>query len=124
MNGLLEKYPKTAKVVREWFLEKMIESLKDDSVPDEFKEFMRQEGVSNEKLAIMIGSNPRTLFDVFDANSIYISVMMTRLNDGVKWQHVIAYDDLNQTELELFDTRLNCEKDAIEKSFDVLEDKL
>ena len=94
-------------IVYQWFLEKMMESFKDESVPDEFKEFMRQEGVENSKVAKMIEANPRTLFDVFDANSIYISVMMTRLNDGVKWQHVIAYDDLNQTELELFDTRLN-----------------
>ena len=38
---LLEKYPLSTEVVREWFMRKMIESIKGDSdVPEDFKNFM------------------------------------------------------------------------------------
>ena len=63
---LLEKNPHTAGLIRSWFLEQMIESLKDESVPDDFKNFMSEQGVENDKVAVMIDVNPRNLFDVFD----------------------------------------------------------
>ena len=37
---LLNKYPESAKIIRAWFLEKMIESLQTADVPDEFKDMM------------------------------------------------------------------------------------
>jgi len=123
---LLQKYPKVAGIIRDWYMEKMVESLAEaDEVDDEFKSFMRSQGVTNENVAPGIVAQPRSLFDVFDNNSIYISVMMTRLTGGdVRWQHVISYDDLNQTELQLFGTRKECEQDAVEQAFDILNKKL
>jgi hypothetical protein len=39
---LLNANPRTAEVLRTWFMEKMIESINNaQDVPDEFKEFMR-----------------------------------------------------------------------------------
>ena len=37
---LLEKYPLSTEVVREWFINKMVESVKgDDTVPEDFKNY-------------------------------------------------------------------------------------
>ena len=118
---LLEQYPLTAKVIREWFLERMIESLQDENVPDEFKNYMRDQGVHNDKVGVMIDANPRMLFDVFDENEIHISVV---------------YENNNSKELNYLSTINNCEtkhyclrrKEAelavIETAFEILETKL
>ena len=72
---LLNANPKTAEVIRAWFMEKMIESIKTaQDVPEEFKDYMRQQGIDNEKLSIMIDAQPRSLFDMFDAQGIIINV--------------------------------------------------
>ena len=42
---LLVKYPLTAKVVKDWFLEMMMESMNTDSVPEEFKQAILDEGI-------------------------------------------------------------------------------
>jgi len=49
MKGLelLEKHALSAEIVRAWFMERMIESFKDENVPDEFKDFMREQGIDN-----------------------------------------------------------------------------
>ena len=73
---LLNKYPESAKIIRAWFLEKMIESLQTADVPDEFKDMMRETGIEDDKLSIMIDSNPRMLLDVFDDNDIIIYFMI------------------------------------------------
>ena len=40
---LLNKYPESAKIIRAWFLEKMIESLQTADVPDELKSIVGQD---------------------------------------------------------------------------------
>ena len=79
MKGLelLEKHALSAEIVRAWFMERMIESFKDENVPDEFKDFMREQGIDNDKLGTMIDVNPRMLLDVFDDNDIFISINIT-----------------------------------------------
>lgn len=123
MKGLvlLEKYPVSTEIIRAWFMERMIESFKDESVPDEFKDFMREQGIDNDKLGTMIDANPRMLLDVFDDNEIHISVV---------------YENNNSKELNYLSTINNCEtkhycfrrKEAelaiIETAFDILENKL
>jgi hypothetical protein len=74
---LLKKYPLSTEVVREWFIQKMIESVKGDTtVPEDFKNFMIEQGIPNDTLCIFIDSNPRSLFDVFDENNIRIHIVV------------------------------------------------
>jgi hypothetical protein len=119
MNGLelLENYPHTAVVVRAWFLEQMIESLKDENVPDDFKNFMREQGIENDKLAVMIDANPRMLFDVFDENDVII-IIKYHDNFGFTWAVEEADDQ------SFYKTRKEAELSAIEVAFDILENQL
>jgi hypothetical protein len=114
---LLEKHPHTAEVIRAWFLEQMIESLKTEDVPDEFKNFMREQGVDYDKLAVMIDANPRMLFDVFDENDLFIEIFMY---PDVTFTCKIG----NEATTNSWKTRKEAELFAIEAAFEILEKKL
>jgi hypothetical protein len=116
-NELLEKHPLTTEVIRTWFFEEMVKSFADEAVPEEFKEMMKQEGVTNERLAILIDAQPRTLFDVFDANNIIIE---TLLYPSGEFTIKIG----NEATTNSWKTRKEAELFAIEAAFDLLEEKL
>lgn len=120
--NLLQKYPESAKIIRAWFLEKMIESLQTSDVPDEFKDMMRQTGIEDDKLAIMIDANPRMLWDVFDENKVFIFSHYMDVKDNVEFFHTFRNIDTNP--VKLFKTRKEAELFAIEKAFEILEEKL
>jgi len=114
---LLEGHPRTAEVIRAWFMEKMIESINTaEDVPEEFKEFMRQQGIDNEKLSVMIAAQPRSLFDVFDAQGIIINVFYV-----VGKFHAQISDKDTETEST---NRKDAEASIIEHAFRILEEKL
>ena len=60
MTGLelLESYDKAAIVVKQFYLNVMLESLKDDNLPESFKEYAREAGIDNDKVAVMIDAQP------------------------------------------------------------------
>lgn len=118
MKGLelLEKYPVSAELIKAWFLEKMIESFKDENVPSEFKDFMREQGIDNDKVGTLIDVNPRNLFDVFDEHEVFISINV------VDKKFTYRIDNLvNPTE---YSTRKECELISITRAFEILENKL
>lgn len=119
MSGLelLEKHPRSGEVIRAWFLKQMFESFNDKDVPDEFKNFMREQGVDNDKVAKMIDINPRMLLDVFDENDVVIE---TSLYPNGEFTIKIG----NQATTNSWKTRKEAELFAIDAAFDILEDKL
>ena len=115
---LLEKYPLSTEVVREWFMQKMIESVRgDDEVPEDFKNFMLEQGIDNNRMATIIDSNPRMLFDVFDNNDLFIEIFMYT---DVTFTCKIG----NETTTNSWKTRKDAEAFAIEAAFEMLENKL
>jgi hypothetical protein len=119
MTGLelLEKYPLSAKVIKNWIMLQMMESFKDTSVPDEFKDFMLSQGVENDKVGTMIDAQPRMLFDVFDENNIIIE---TFLYPDTTFTIKIG----NQATTNSWKTRRESEVFAIDTAFEILEDRL
>jgi hypothetical protein len=119
MSGLelLEKHPRSGEVIRAWFLKQMFESFNDEDVPDEFKDFMREQGVENDKVGKMIDINPRMLLDVFDENDIVIE---TSLYPNGEFTIKIG----NEATTNSWKTRKDAEAFAIEAAFELLENKL
>ena len=115
--ALLEKYPVSAELIKAWFLEKMIESFKDENVPSEFKDFMREQGIDNDKVGTLIDVNPRNLFDVFDEHDIVIE---TLLYPSKEFTVIIG----RQATTNSWKTRKEAELFAIEAAFEILENKL
>jgi hypothetical protein len=119
MKGLelLEKHPLAAKAVRDWFLDQMLESFKDDTVPDGFKNYMREQGVENDKVGIMIDLNPRMLLDVFDANDVIIETIVFP-------DKTFSCKIGMQATTNSWKTRKEAEAFGIDAAFEILEKKL
>jgi hypothetical protein len=120
MLETLQNYPEAAKVVNNYYLEIMLKSLNDDSLPENFKEFVREMGVDNDKIAKIIEGSPRALFDVFDENQIYIEISVS--ND--KFSYKIYPRDAKFLDVIWYDTRKEVEKIAILDAFKLLNDKI
>jgi hypothetical protein len=115
-NELLDLYPIATEVVRDWFMDKMAESFKNQELPKDFKELMRSEGIPNDKLVKVIDVNPRALLDVFDANDVIINV--THLNSVFSW-------NVNTVKsLDSYSSRREAEFAAVQRAFQILDDKL
>lgn len=124
MEGLelLEKHPLSAKLIREWFMEKMIESLNDNSITDEFRQFMREQVIDDDKIGVMIDANPRMLLDVFDDNEVFIFIHYMDVKDNVEFFY--SFRNIDNDSVKLFKTRKEAELSAIEAAFELLENKL
>jgi hypothetical protein len=115
---LLKKYPLSAEIVRDWFMEKMIKSIQGDtSVPEDFKNFMLEQKIDNNKLSIFIDSNPRNLFDLFDNNNIIIEIFLYPSNE-------FTCKIGNKGTTNSWKQRKECELFIIEAAFEILEEQL
>ena len=120
---LLETYGKAAAVVKAHYLEKFLESMNTTDVPENFKEFAKDKGIDNNTIAKMIELAPRTLFDVFDTYEVYIEILIDYTNGVIFTYGVIDGDDMI-TESTLYNSRIEAEKVAIEKAFEILNKNL
>jgi hypothetical protein len=94
----------------------MEESFKDNGVPDNFKDFMRQQGVPNDKLVKLFEDNPRVLFDVFDDNGVIINVVHSN--------GVFSWDVNTVKSLDSYSSRREAESASVQRAFQILNDKL
>lgn len=118
MNGLelLKEHPKSAIVVKQWYLDMLLESLKDDNLPEDFKQYAREAGIDDERIGAIIDASPRGLLDVFDGQKLFISVEGSA--KGFTW-------NINKGEVSsFFNTRKEAETEAIVNAFKLLEEKL
>ena len=121
MMELIEKYPEAAKEVVAFYLDKLLESLKTDSVPEDFKDYVRQQGVDNKTIIKIVENSPRMLFDVFDTYELFVETMYM--------EHAFHYTVSNGTEIvssnsKNYNTRKECDGAAVEDAFKLLNDKL
>jgi len=116
MIKLLEDHPKTATVIKQWLLERMLESMKDDSVPEEFKQLAREQGIDSERVAGILKGSPRALFDVFDSHKLYIQISGD--------QHGWSWEVDSSVENAVCSSRKEADTAAIVEAFKLLEVKL
>lgn len=114
---LVQNYPDATKVVREWFVNKMMESIKESDAPEEFKQMMRDQGIDDDRLVAMMNASPRLLLDVFDENKIII---------GINYDNGSFRYSFNGETVESIDytSRRDAEREAIEDAFIMLDAKL
>lgn len=93
---LLEQHPKSGKLICSYYLEIMIESLKDEGLPEDFKESIREEGIDNRNVGAIVDGNPRNLFDFFDEHGIFINISTT--NNGKSYQCDVSRDLKGQSQ--------------------------
>jgi len=118
MLELLQKYPEAGKVVKDHFLSKMLDSLNDDNIPDDFKEHVRNMGIEDDKIAKMVGNSPRTMFDVFDENELFINITFDNERNLFNWSINGQLDNQN------YIFRKAAEQEAVAEAFKLLNEKL
>lgn len=128
MTGLeiIEKYPLSIKIIREWYQAKMLEALSDKSISEEFATYMIDQGIPDDLIISTLEDNPRMLFDILDANELYIHIVPISPNKGIM-KFLVGIDtleSLDDTPSRQYSTRKEAERFAIEVAFDILEQKL
>ena len=113
---LLEKYPKSLKIVKNWCKSRYLEGIEKNSF---FYDSFSKREIPNEELLQIINSSPRALFDIFDKNNIYIQISIDIENGYFRYS-------FNGGKVESCDfyIRVAAEKESILKAFELLEDKL
>ena len=115
-SELLDLYPIATEVVRDWFMDKMAESFKNQELPKDFKEFMREQGIPNDRLVKLIDVNPRVLFGGFDNSGVMINIVCTE--NGFTW------DVGDAKNIQFYQYRKDAELEAVQRAFQILHDKL
>lgn len=114
---IIEKYPLSIKIIREWYQAKMLEALSDKSISEEFATYMIDQGVPDNLIINTVEDNPRMLFDVLDANDIIIETYLYP-------DDTFTIKIRKQATTQSWKTRKEAERFAIEAAFDILEQKL
>ena len=120
MLELLQTYPEAGKVVKAHFLEILLESLKTESLPEDFKDHVRAQGIEDEVIAKMFSNNPRNLFDVFDENELMIEISVS----GKQFSYKIFPRDVKFLDVTWYNNRKEAEKEAVADAFLTLNKKL
>ena len=121
---LLETYSKSATVVKAYYLEKFLESMITTDVPDNFKDFAKEQGIDNDTISKMIDSMPRALFDVFDAYELHIEILVMYSDKPSIFTYTIVEGNLIHTQPTKYNSRIEAEKMAIEEAFKLLDEQL
>jgi len=136
MKELLEKYPKAAKVVHAYYLEKLLNSLNDRGLDEEFKEHVREQGLPIEQIVSLMEVNPIALVDVFTEHNIFITIIFHKEKVVPKLFELVGlltYDyyiycpklsNLEETGDMKRINRKDAEQDGIEAAFKLLESEL
>lgn len=117
MINLLEEHPKTTIVIKQWLLDVLLSSIEDSKVPDDFKEFARQQSMETEHVAGMLQNTPRSMFDVFDNQELYIQIT----GDN---KHGWSWEVDGSVENAVCSSRKEAETAAVIESFKLLEAKI
>ena len=118
MIELLQKYPEAAKVVKAYYLEIMLSTLIDNSLPEDFKEHVREMGIDDDKISRILNGSPRAMFDVFDDNGIFINVTFD--NE----YRVFRYSVDGEVDSQEYLFRKAAEEAAVGEAFKILNERL
>ncbi len=125
MKELLEKYPKAAKIVKEYYLNKLLEGLKDKGLPEDFKDHVKQQGLPEEQIVKLLEVNPIALTEIFDKYKLIICINgLGQIEEEVSFIWSIFNGIGHQADIFKYETRKKAEEAAIIEAFKLLEDKL
>lgn len=118
MIDILKQHPKAAEVMKNYYIDLMIESAQD--LPAHFKEFLQDKGLEMSNIAEMMETAPRNLFDVFDEHGIFINISTT--NNGKSYQCDVSRD--LQGESQGANSRKEADLKGVILAIGMLENKL
>jgi hypothetical protein len=120
MNALelLQENPDAAKVIKEYYNKIMLSRIDESGLPENFIEFMKDQGLDDEKVAQMMEANARNVYDVLDENGFVIS-----MNWDMAFNKFSYHINDDQYKL-LYDSRKEAESAAVNVAIHRLQNKL
>ncbi len=120
MNALelLQENPDAANIIKQYYVDLMINSLDESLLPENFKDFLREQGIDDEKVAQMMEANARNVYDVLDENGFVIS-----MNWDMAFNKFSYHINDDQYKL-LYDSRKEAENAAVNVAIHRLQNKL
>jgi hypothetical protein len=115
---ILNNYPKTAELLQDYYTTMMLASIDRANIPDDFKETIKKDGVSLDKIDIIVNSNPRHLFEFFDDRSMYINITST--SEG-SFTFSIMGDNATTGSSTVYSDRKRADRAAVEEAMRQLE---
>jgi len=117
---ILDANPKAASFIHDFYLNAMLDALEDDKLPENFKQFAREQGLPFENIIAMLDANPRGLFDVFDDQGIFINISTT--NNGKTYKCDVSQDLKGESQGGY--TRKEADLKGVILAIEMLEEKL
>lgn len=114
---LLQENPHAAQVIKDYYVELMLNSLDESLLPENFKDFLREQGIDDEKVAQMMEANARNVYDVLDDNGFIISILFDTPVKKFVWY-------INDGGHRVCATRKQAENEAVAEAIVKLEYKL
>jgi len=111
---LILTHPKSVEVVKKWIQNQMIEAFSGDSFTLDLSP------IEDEYLITIIEKGPRALFDVFDDNNLFISIMRNTHN---KFTYQLGTPSAFK-EGKNCETRKEAENKSVIEAFKILEEQL
>ena len=60
---LLKDHPKVTSIVKDWLVQRLLESAKGTSIPEDFVEYAKQNAVKETEIVKMLGHSPSIMFE-------------------------------------------------------------
>lgn len=115
---LFNAYPKAAEVIKKYYFDTFIKSL--TSVEDEATKEFAKSIINDDYIKSFIDHNPRGCFDAFDENGVFIEITVIVGEPVFFIYHVNG--EVNN--MPPYGKRTEAEIAAVEKAFQILNDKL
>lgn len=121
---LVETYPKAASIIKDSIINNIKKSMRinDDQLGRDFIKDIIDNQIDG-LLINMIENSPHSLFDIFDNNNIYISIVVRNNKNGVLFNYRIVPRDKKNSSRSSKD-RKTIEYYAIEDAFETLNNQL
>lgn len=118
----LEKFPNVLDALRNYYMKKLEDSIKKtENVPDDFKEMLREKGITDDTIITVINESPANLFYFFDRYNIFINI--TAYSSGLFGYSILGNLATVGTSTT-FPSRKEAEKEAIQVAINELEKSL
>jgi hypothetical protein len=104
----------------------MLSSLKDESLPADFKDMVREKGIDDDYLATILDESPKALFEFFDGQNIYVEICVEpQASKDPVFKYTI-YNTLGSimNDADSYNNRKGAETFAIWNAFQILNEKL
>jgi hypothetical protein len=115
---LIAENPLTKDLLKEWFLNKLMESVEDFDKDDAFKEFMIKSGITDDQIITVFKEGGRAALDMFDEKDVIINIKHN-------WKtKKFSYYINDEKESGSYSTRKEAEASALSQAVTMLEEKL